>query len=129
MANLLCGTGGGQLRCPGAADAADRAARAARRKRGGPSDSDGEPTPQPLTIRQALTSRPFLLLVGIYSVCGFQDFFVATHIVAFAQDQGVGDVLAGNLLAWMGVMGLLGVFVAGIMADASARRVPPCCAS
>ena len=40
-------------------------------------------------------------------------FFVATHIVAFAQDQGMGDVLAGNLLAWMGVMGLIGVLVAG----------------
>ena len=89
-----------------------------------PSDSDGEPAPQPLTFRQALTSRPFLLLVGIYSVCGFQDFFVATHIVAFAQDQGVGDVLAGNLLAWMGVMGLLGVFVAGIMADALGASRP-----
>ena len=89
-----------------------------------PSDPDGEPTPQPLTLKQALTSRPFLLLVGIYSVCGFQDFFVATHIVAFAQDQGVGDVLAGNLLAWMGVMGLLGVFVAGIMADALGASRP-----
>ena len=88
------------------------------------SDSDGEPAPQPLTFRQALTSRPFLLLVGIYSVCGFQDFFVATHIVAFAQDQGVGDVLAGNLLAWMGVMGLLGVFAAGVMADALGAARP-----
>ena len=89
-----------------------------------PSDSEGEAEPQPLTLRQALTSRPFLLLVGIYSVCGFQDFFVATHIVAFAQDKGVGDVLAGNLLAWMGVMGLLGVFVAGLMADAMGASRP-----
>ena len=83
-----------------------------------------EPAPQPLTFRQALASRPFLLLVGIYSICGFQDFFVATHIVAFAQDQGVGDVLAGNLLAWMGVMGLLGVLVAGVMADALGASRP-----
>lgn len=83
-----------------------------------------EPAPQPLTLRQALASRPFLLLVGIYSICGFQDFFVATHIVAFAQDQGVGDVLAGNLLAWMGVMGLLGVLIAGVMADALGASRP-----
>ena len=83
-----------------------------------------EPAPQPLTLRQALASRPFLLLVGIYSICGFQDFFVATHIVAFAQDQGVGDVLAGNLLAWMGVMGLLGVLTAGVMADAFGASRP-----
>ena len=83
-----------------------------------------EPAPQPLTLRQALSSRPYLLLVAIYTICGFQDFFVATHIVAFAQDQGVGDVLAGNLLAWMGVMGLLGVLVAGVMADAFGASRP-----
>ncbi len=83
-----------------------------------------EPPPQPLSLQQALSSRPFLLLVGIYSICGFQDFFVATHIVAFAQDKGVGDVLAGNLLAWMGVMGLLGVLVAGVMADALGASRP-----
>ena len=89
-----------------------------------PDGAEGQPPPPPLTLRQALASRPFLLLVGIYSICGFQDFFVATHIVAFAQDQGVGDVLAGNLLAWMGVMGLLGVLVAGVMADALGASRP-----
>ena len=71
-----------------------------------------------------MSSRPYLLLAAIYTICGFQDFFVATHIVAFAQDQGVGDVLAGNLLAWMGVMGLLGVLVAGVMADAFGASRP-----
>ena len=86
--------------------------------------TNNEPAPQPLTLSQALTSRPFLLLVGIYAICGIQDFFIATHIVAFAQDQSVGDVLAGNLLAWMGVMGLLGVFAAGLMADAIGAARP-----
>ena len=90
----------------------------------GQHETDAEPAPQPLTLRQALASRPFMLLIGIYSICGFQDFFVATHIVAFAQDQGVGDVLAGNLLAWMGIMGLLGVLVAGVMADALGASRP-----
>ena len=86
--------------------------------------ADGDLAPPPMSFRQALASRPFLLLVGIYTICGFQDFFVATHVVAFAQDQGVGDVLAGNLLAWMGVMGLLGVLVAGVMADAFGASRP-----
>ncbi len=83
-----------------------------------------EPAAPPLTLRQALTSRQYLLLVAIYAVCGFQDFFVVTHIVAFAQDQGVGSVLAGNLLAWMGVMGLLGILIAGVMADAFGAARP-----
>ena len=89
-----------------------------------PAAPGNEPAPPPLTLRQALASRPFLLLVGIYTICGFQDFFIATHIVAFAQDQGMGDVLAGNLLAWMGVMGLLGVLAAGVMADAFGASRP-----
>ena len=88
------------------------------------SDAGGESAPPPLTLRQALASREYLLLAAIYAVCGFQDFLVVTHIVAFAQDQGLGDVLAGNLLAWMGVMGLLGILAAGLMADAFGAARP-----
>lgn len=64
-----------------------------------------------------LTSGQLWLLGGIYAICGFQDFFVATHVVAFALDIGIGTVLAGNLLALMGLMGLLGVLTAGFLAD------------
>ncbi|MGH2543682.1 MAG: MFS transporter, partial [Ardenticatenaceae bacterium] len=41
-------------------------------------------------LRQLFASRQLWMLVGIYTICGFQDFLVATHIVAFAEDQGVG---------------------------------------
>ncbi|HRY04037.1 MAG TPA: MFS transporter, partial [Beijerinckiaceae bacterium] len=50
-------------------------------------------------------------------ICGFDDFFVSTHVVAFAQDRGVDALLAGNLLAMMGLTGLIGVVGAGIMSD------------
>ncbi len=65
-----------------------------------------------------LTSRQFWLLLVVYSICGFQDFFVATHVVAFATDEGVSQVLAGNLLALMGLMGVAGVMTSGLLADA-----------
>ncbi len=58
------------------------------------------------------------LLTGIYAICGFQDYFVATHAVAFALDVGIGTVIAGNLLALMGLMGLLGVLASGFLSDA-----------
>ena len=64
-----------------------------------------------------LTSGQLWLLGGIYAICGFQDFFVATHVVAFSLDMGMGTLLAGNLLALMGVMGLLGVLASGYLAD------------
>ena len=77
-----------------------------------------KPPDSALSLGRSLTSPHLALLAAIYMICGFQDFFVAIHIVAFARDQGVGPVLAGNLLALMGLMGLLGVLSSGLLADA-----------
>jgi predicted MFS family arabinose efflux permease len=71
------------------------------------------------TLSQALRSKHFALLAVVYAICGFQDFFVATHVVAFAQDRGVDTLLAGNLLAFMGLTGLIGVLLAGAWSDRS----------
>ena len=99
--------------------AAVRAApsQAARGKQ--PSSDNPATTEQAVDLRQVSlwTSGQLWLLGGIYAICGFQDFFVATHVVAFALDIGFGALIAGNLLALMGVMGLLGVLVSGFLAD------------
>ena len=71
-----------------------------------------------------LRSRSFWLLAALFAACGAQDFFMATHIVAFAQDQGVSDLLAGNILAFMGLFGLAGVLLAGFLADAHGASKP-----
>ncbi len=70
-----------------------------------------------LGIGEAARTRRFWLLAAVYSICGVQDFFVATHVVAFAQDRGVEALFAGNLLALMGLTGLMGVIVAGVWSD------------
>jgi predicted MFS family arabinose efflux permease len=62
-------------------------------------------------LAEAARTRQFWLLLAIYAVCGFGDFFVSTHVVAFAQDRG------GNLLALMGLTGLIGVVAAGAVSD------------
>ena len=69
------------------------------------------------SMRAVLASRDFWFVTAMYAVCGFQDFFVATHIVAFAQDKGIGEFLAGNILAFMGLAGLVGVLLSGVLAD------------
>jgi len=69
--------------------------------------------------RAAARTRQFWLLLVIYAICGFNDFFVSTHVVAFAQDRGIDAYLAGNLLALMGLTGLLGVVAAGAWSDRS----------
>lgn len=70
-----------------------------------------------LRVRAAARTRQFWLLLGIYAICGCDDFFVSTHVVAFAQDRGADVFLAGNLLALMGLTGLLGVVAGGALSD------------
>lgn len=70
-----------------------------------------------LGLAAAAGKRQFWLLNAIYAICGFDDFFVTTHVVAFAQDHGAGILFAGNLLAAMGLTGLIGVVAAGALSD------------
>jgi predicted MFS family arabinose efflux permease len=70
-----------------------------------------------LSVGQAARTPQFWLLLAIYAICGFDDFFVATHVVAFAQDRGLDGLLAGNLLAFMGLTGLIGLLATGLVSD------------
>jgi MFS family permease len=62
-------------------------------------------------------SRYFWWLLSTYAICGFHDFLVATHIVAFALDEGLSAAVSGNMLAFMGLTGLAGVLVTGFFTD------------
>ncbi len=72
-----------------------------------------------LGVGEAARTPQFWLLLAVYAICGFDDFFVATHVVAFAQDRGVDALLAGNLLAFMGLTGLIGLIATGLVSDRS----------
>ena len=70
-----------------------------------------------LPLRNAARSRQFWLLLAIYAICGLDDFFVVTHVAAFAQDRDLTPLIAGNLLALMGLTGLAGVIASGLASD------------
>jgi predicted MFS family arabinose efflux permease len=70
-----------------------------------------------LSLGEAARTRRFWLLLLTYAICGLDDFFVSTHIVAFAQDKGLDTLLAGNLLALMGLTAMIGVLWSGIWCD------------
>jgi predicted MFS family arabinose efflux permease len=72
-----------------------------------------------LTLRAAAGTRQFWLLIGVYALCGLDDFFVTTHVVAFAQDRGIEALVAGQLLASMGLAGFIGVIASGAWSDRS----------
>jgi predicted MFS family arabinose efflux permease len=76
------------------------------------------------SLRSAFRTRQFWLLLAVYALCGLQDFFVGTHVVAFAQDRGVDALFAGNLLALMGLTALAGVLAAGALADRAGPVLP-----
>lgn len=88
-----------------------------------PTGSSGELAEHLTTSRRpppmagVLMSREFILLVILFGACGIQDFFMAAHVAAFAQDQGLSQFLAGNILAFMGLFGLVGVLISGAMSD------------
>ena len=77
-----------------------------------------------INLGAAARTRRFWVLVLMYAICGLDDFFVATHVVAFAQDRGVSTLLAGHLLALMGLTALVGVLVAGAMGDRTGPVLP-----
>ncbi|OGA33826.1 MAG: hypothetical protein A3G80_08860 [Betaproteobacteria bacterium RIFCSPLOWO2_12_FULL_62_13b] len=79
----------------------------------------GMPPRSGLSVAVAARTRQFWLLLFVYAICGFGDFFVSTHVVAFAQDKGIDAYFAGNLLALMGLTGFLGVIAAGYWSDRS----------
>jgi len=67
----------------------------------------GEARRLSLSLGEAASKRQFWLLLGVYAICGLDDFFVTTHVAAFAQDRGMGALTAGHLLALMGLTGLV----------------------
>jgi MFS family permease len=86
---------------------------------GGSRGARAAASPAGLGARQAASTRQFWLLLGVYALCGLDDFFVSTHVVAFAQDRGLDAFLAGNLLALMGLTALVGVVASGAWSDRS----------
>ena len=84
---------------------------------GGSHDAHATAPPVGLGARQAASTRQFWLLLGVYALCGLDDFFVSTHVVAFAQDRGLDPFVAGNLLALMGLTALVGVVGSGAWSD------------
>ena len=90
----------------------------------GAAPQDPAVTKYDIGIRGAARTRRFWMLIVMYAICGLDDFFVSTHVVAFAQDRGVSTLLAGNLLAFMGLTALVGVLAGGALSDRTGAVLP-----
>ena len=52
-----------------------------------------------LSLREAARKRQFWLLLGVYAICGLDDFFVTTHVAAFAQPRFIADLVDRAVVA------------------------------
>lgn len=75
-------------------------------------------------LARFIVSPKFIGLTIIYAICGFQDFFISTHIASFATDNGIEEQIAGNLLAIMGLFALGGVLIGGFLGDKFKAGLP-----
>ncbi len=71
-----------------------------------------------------MRTRSLWLFVLVMFVCGCADFLVTTHLVAMVTDYGVSPEAGANMLAWLGLLSLGGVLLAGPAADAIGNKLP-----
>ncbi len=77
-----------------------------------------------LSLREAMKTYSFWLFLVVMFVCGSGDFFVTTHLIPFVTDQGIHPTKAGNMLAWLGLMSLFGILIAGPASDLIGNKIP-----
>jgi MFS family permease len=85
-----------------------------------------EPLPGLLdTCRMAFRARGFVLLWWAYFICGATTLgLVHTHIVAYGVDRGLPDVGAAGVLSVIGLTDIVGLVIAGRVADRWGGRRP-----
>jgi len=69
-------------------------------------------------LREAMWTRPFLLLAGTFAICGWTtNGIISGHFVPAAHDHGMGATTAAGLLAVVGVFDIIGTIGSGWLTD------------
>jgi MFS family permease len=77
-----------------------------------------------LTLLEAMRSRSLWMFTIAMFVCGSADMLVTTHLVPMVTDYGLSDGTAASMLAWLGLLSLAGILLAGPAADAIGNKLP-----
>jgi len=93
-------------------------------KPGGSGKKASDDRLQDLGLRGAMKTPSFWFFLIVMFVCGSGDFLVTTHLIPFVTDHGVHPAKAGNMLAWLGLMSLFGILIAGPASDLIGNRIP-----
>ena len=64
-------------------------------------------------LKQAVTSRDYILLTVGFFVCGLQLVFITTHLPTYLNDAGLALSVSGWALALIGLFNIIGAFICG----------------
>lgn len=77
-----------------------------------------------LSLKQAMGTTSFWLFLPVMFVCGSGDFLVAAHLVPMVTDFNISATVAANMLAWVGLLSMGGILIAGPVSDLIGNRIP-----
>ena len=77
-----------------------------------------------LGLMQATRTWPFWLFLSFMFICGSGDFLVTTHLIPYMTDHDISPITASNMLAWLGLLSLAGILVAGPLSDRIGSKLP-----
>jgi len=80
--------------------------------------------PRDLTLLEAMRTRALWLYAFVMFVCGSGDYFVSTHLVPMVTDYGISTSVAASMFAWLSLISLAGILVAGPASDAIGYKIP-----
>jgi MFS family permease len=75
-----------------------------------------------LTLREALRTRSFYIILLIYLFFSSNIFFITTHLVPHVTDTGFSAMEAATMLSVVGVAAIVGRVLMGIVSDRIGRR-------
>jgi MFS family permease len=80
------------------------------------------------TVRKVLHHRVFILFLVMGLFCCISHSLPLAHIVAYATDRGIGDMVAASVLGLLGVSAAVGRLLWGAVSDRiGARKAVLCC--
>ena len=71
-----------------------------------------------------MRTRSLWMFTLIMFVCGGADYLVTTHLIAMATDYGISAGTGAGMLAWLGLLSMGGVLLAGPAVDAIGNKLP-----
>ena len=77
-----------------------------------------------LNLTDAAKTYSFWFFVTCMFICGSADFMVTTHLIPLVTDYNISPTTAGNMLAWLGLMSLIGLLTAGPASDVVGSKTP-----